>query len=249
MAFAPSLFLGATLGAAWGTAAHTLFPDWTATAGAYALVGMGAMVAATTHAPITAILIIFELTATYKIILPLMISCIISTIITTSLKRGSIYTIKLARRGVELSQGWEQRVLQTLKIQDVMDHNVVAVPESMPLPQIFHELKSRNVSHLYVVNKDGGLTGIISFRDIRPALKEEALERLIIAKDLATIDLATISPTDSIFIALQKMSSRGISQLPVVAEDDAGKLIGTVSQRDVMSAYNRAVLQREDEGY
>ncbi|MEE8547055.1 MAG: chloride channel protein, partial [bacterium] len=245
--FAPSLFIGAMTGGFFGWGVHTLFPQITANPGAYALVAMGAVVAGTTHAPITAILIIFEMTATYKIILPLMFACIISTLVASSIKSGSIYTIKLARRGVELSQGWEQSILQTIKVRDIMRDRVVTVQEGTLLGEVIESLKTRDVSYLHVVNDSDELTGVISFRDIRSALQEETLKNLVIAKDVATIDIVTIHPTDSLLLAFQEMGSRGISQLPVVREDDGNKLVGTVSQRDVMAAYDKAILKREIE--
>jgi CIC family chloride channel protein len=245
--FAPSLFIGAMTGGFFGWGVHTLFPQITANPGAYALVAMGAVVAGTTHAPITAILIIFEMTATYKIILPLMFACIISTLVASSIKSGSIYTIKLARRGVELSQGWEQSILQTIKVRDIMRDHVITVQEGTLLGEVIEILKTRDVSYLHVVNDSDELTGVISFRDIRSALQEETLKNLVIAKDLATVDIVTIHPTDSLLLAFQEMGSRGISQLPVVREDDGNKLVGTVSQRDVMAAYDKAILKREIE--
>ena len=246
--FAPSLFIGAMLGGFFGSSVHTLFPQITANPGAYALVAMGALVAGTTHAPITAIIIIFELTATYKIILPLMIACIISTLITTSLKEGSIYTIKLARRGVEIFQGWEQRILQDLKIRDIMDSDLATITEGTKLADIIYNLKTRDVSYLHVVNEEGALTGIISFRDLRPALREEGLEDLVVARDLETRNPETITPSDSLMTALEKMSRKGVAQLPVVAEDDSTKILGAVNQKDAVTAYNKAVLQRKEEG-
>jgi len=245
--FAPSLFIGAMTGGFFGWGVHTLFPQITANPGAYALVAMGAVVAGTTHAPITAILIIFEMTATYKIILPLMFACIISTLVASSIKSGSIYTIKLARRGVELSQGWEQSILQTIKVRDIMRDHVITVQEGTLLGEVIEILKTRDVSYLHVVNDSDELTGVISFRDIRSALQEETLKNLVIARDVASVDIVTIHPTDSLLLAFQEMGSRGISQLPVVREDDGNKLVGTVSQRDVMAAYDKAILKREIE--
>jgi CIC family chloride channel protein len=247
--FAPSLFIGAMLGGFFGLAVHTAFPQVTADPEAYALVAMGALVAGTTHAPITSIIMIFELTATYEIILPLMITCIISMIITTSLKRGSIYTIKLARRGVFLRHGREQRLLQTLRIRDVMSDYFPTIGENTPLMEIIDYLKTYNVSYLYVVNRAGALTGIISFSDIRPALQEPALEDLVVAADLATRDPMTTHPSDSMLTALEKMSEKGILQLPVVAEDDPGKIVGTVNQKDLLRAHNRAVLQGDEDDF
>jgi len=247
--FAPSLFIGAMTGGFFGWGVHKLFPMITADSGAYALVAMGAVVAGTTHAPITAIIILFEMTATYKIILPLMFACIISTLLTTSLKSGSIYTIKLARRGVKISQGTEQSILQAIRVKDIMSDEVVTIPEGMPLGLIIDSLKSKEVSYLHVVDKDENLTGIISFSDIRSAIHEEALIDLVIAKDVATVKIVTVYPSDNVLAALQKMTAKGISHLTVVAEDDGEKVVGTVSQRDVMTAYDNAVLKREIEGY
>jgi len=244
--FAPSLFIGAMTGGFFGWAVHEYFPLITADSGAYALVAMGAVVAGATHAPITAIIIIFELTSTYEIILPLMITCMLSTLITTSLKRGSIYTIKLARRGVEITQGWEQSVLRALKVRDIASDRVVTVPEGMHLVDIFEVLKTENVSYLHMVDNDGRLKGIISFSDIRSALREEGLERLVIARDVATMGIITITPSDSIQDALYRMGRNGISHLPVVEENDNGKVIGTLNKKDVMAVYNKAVLSREE---
>ena len=244
-----SYFTALMAGGVFGWCAHKLFPLITASSGAYALVGMGALVAGTTHAPITAILIIFELTGDYGIILPLMLSCIAATIIATSLKRGSIYTIKLLRRGIDISKGWELSILRTLRVREIMSDRVVTIPESMLLVDVINALKYYDVSYLHTVNSRDELTGIISFRDIRPTLQEDTLKRLIIAKDVATTDVVTAHASDSVYLALQKMNLREISQLPVVAENNEKKVIGMVSRKDVLDAYEKAVVHREIEGY
>src|SRR5210317_106521 len=100
--FAPSLFLGAMAGGFFGAVVHQLFPTVTASPGAYSIVGMGALVSATTHGPLSAMLILFEMTGNYKIILPLMLSCILATIFAGQLMKDSIYTLKLARRGINI---------------------------------------------------------------------------------------------------------------------------------------------------
>lgn len=247
--FAPSLFIGAMTGGFFGWVVHDYFPLITADSGAYALVAMGAVVAGTTHAPITAMIIIFELTSTYEIILPLMITCMLSTIITTSLKRDSIYTSKLSRRGVEITQGWEQSVLRALKVRDVASDHVVTVTEDTDLESMVEILKEEDAAHLHMVGKDGKLQGIISFSDIRPALQEQGLEHLVIATDVATTEIITINPSDSIQDALYRMGRYGVSHLPVVEENDNGKIVGTLSKKDVMAAYNKTVLSRgEEEG-
>lgn len=247
--FAPSLFIGAMTGGFFGSYVHELFPLITANSGAYALVGMGALVAGTTHAPITAILIIFELTGDYGIILPLMLSCILSTIITTSLEHGSIYTIKLLRRGIDISEGWEQNILRTLCVREIMSDRVITIPESMQLVDIINTLKIYNISYLHMVNGRDELTGVISFRDIRPMLQEDTLKRSVVARDIATKDVLTVCASDNVQLALEKMGLRGISQLPVVAEDNGIKVVGTVNKKDVLAAYEKTTVRREIEGY
>ena len=119
--FAPSLFIGSMAGGFFGGIVHHLFPAVTASPGAYSIVGMGAVVAATTHGPLSAILILFEMTGDYKIILPLMITCIISRLMAGRLLKESIYTFKLIRRGVDIRAGREVNVLKSISVKDVMN--------------------------------------------------------------------------------------------------------------------------------
>jgi CIC family chloride channel protein len=139
--FAPSLFIGAMLGGAVGSVVQTIWPDTTAGPGAYALVGMGAVVAAGTHAPITAIVMIFELTDGYEIILPLMITCIIATLLATRLQTGSIYTLKLLRRGVDIHGGRAVNVLQDVSASEVMRTEMTTVA---PFDSLGHLITGRN---------------------------------------------------------------------------------------------------------
>ena len=246
--FAPSLFIGAMAGGFFGWGVNMLFPNVTASPGAYALIGMGAVVAGTTHAPITAILIIFEMTGDYAIVLPMMITCILSTILASSLKDGSIYTIKLLRRGVDISGGLERNILRAMKVKDFMGGEVTTIREAMNLMDLVNTFKAEDVSYVHVVNENSDLTGIISFRDIRPLLQEEGnLHHLIIAKDVATTDLATVKPEDNMQNALRTMSDRGISQLPVLGGDNGKKVIATLRERDVFAAYDKALIRREIE--
>ncbi len=240
--FAPSLFLGAMTGGGFGSLVHYLLPGITATSGAYALVGMGGVVAATTHAPITAIIIIFELTGHYTIILPLLITCITSTLLAMALKKGNIYTIKLMRRGIVLHKGREQSILQNLLVQDVMRAEVRTVSESTFLSQIIETFKHYNTSYLEMVNENDELTGIISFRDIRLVLQEEQMGHLIVAKEVATSPVVTVTPLEDVETALKKMGQTGVSQLPVVETHNHLRVIGIIHEKDITAAYNRESL-------
>ncbi len=243
--FAPSLMIGAMMGGWFGKTLHAYFPAVTATGGAYALVAMGAVTAAATHAPITAIVIIFEMTSHYQIILPLMISCITATLLATVLMEGSIFTLKLKRRGVDLHMGRERGILQRLKVRDVMLAHVQTIPENMFLTDILETFKRTSASYLQVLDADGNLAGVISFRDVRTVLQEEELGRLIVARDVATTDVITVIPEDTLETALRKMGIKGISQLPVVRGDDPRKVIGVLKEKDLIAVYNREVFARE----
>ena len=165
--FAPSLFIGAMVGGAFGTLVMTLFPAFTTSSGAYALMAMGAVVAATTRAPITSILIIFELTNDYKMILPLMIACIISMLISAYLMTPSIYTMKLLRRGVDLDKGQEANVLRSLTVQQAKSTTFETISPQAPLGDLLIHLAESPHSGLYIVNEAQRYTGVVTFDNIR----------------------------------------------------------------------------------
>ncbi|UCC48135.1 MAG: chloride channel protein [Gemmatimonadota bacterium] len=243
--FAPSLFIGAMLGGGVGTVVHLLWPTSTAGVGAYALVGMGAVVAAGTHAPITAILIIFEMTGDYKIILPLMISCIIGTLLATRLQRGSIYTMKLLRRGVDIQKGRAVNVLQHVPVRDVMRTDVVTVRPDADLYSLISKFIDHPGSTLFVVDENDRLEGIITADDIRPVMRDPAsFELLIIAEDVAETDFPAVTPDRSLADVMRFLSSyRG--EVPVL---DDGRLAGVIWPQDVIERYHTEVFKRDMAG-
>ncbi|OPX35009.1 hypothetical protein B1H10_02295 [candidate division KSB1 bacterium 4484_188] len=191
--FAPSLFMGTMTGGFFGALVHQLFPAYSASSGAYSLVGMGAVVAGATHAPITAILIIFELTNDYKIILPLMISTIIATLLTTHLKKESIYTLKLIRRGIDLFRGREINLLRSLKVSEVVRENPVIIPLDLNFKSLLELVVNSPHSQFFVVDRNSRLVGSISIQEVRQALlDQEALTDLLIALDLVKPDIPRV---------------------------------------------------------
>ena len=141
---APTLFIGAMLGGFSGFLGHSMFPEISATGGAYALVGMGAMLSGMTYSPISAILIIFELTGTYEIILPVMTSVVIGTIVARIFSKDSIYTIRLKRKGIDPSQLAERDVMKTVTVAQVMTRDFPSVPPSMAIPSLFRQMRSED---------------------------------------------------------------------------------------------------------
>lgn len=244
--FAPALFLGATLGGFVGSIVQMIMPAHSAGPGAYALVGMGAVVAGVTHAPITAILIIFELTSEYRIILPLMVACILTTLITSRLKRDSIYTLKLSRRGINLSQGREVNVLRSLKVESVMGTDYEQVYTNTPFRKLLDLTVKTPRDNFFVVNKKNNLLGVISVYDIRQIIYDsESLEQLLVAHDLLTPVKIFLTLDNTLDMAMKAFGDAKIDELPVLDKEKQGALIGTVSKNDVITAYNKEILKRD----
>jgi CIC family chloride channel protein len=242
--FAPSLFVGAMAGGFFGSGANYLFPEISASAGAYSLVGMGAVVAATTHGPMSAILILFELTGDYKIILPLMMACIVGSVLSGQLLTESIYTLKLVRKGLDLRAGKEVNILKSIHVKDVMNPTVETMPESLPIREMVPRIIKSKFNSFPVVTADNRLCGILSFNDYSDALFDEHLMDLVVAKDLATSEVVTVSLEDNLFTAMEKISVRDFSLLPVVSAEDSNRLEGILTRRDMIGAYNKAVIKK-----
>ncbi len=241
--FAPSLFVGAMLGGSVGTVVHTLWPVATALPGAYALVGMGAVVAAGTHAPITAIVIIFELTNEYQIILPLMISCIIATLLATRLQRSSIYTLKLLRRGIDIYKGRAVNVLEPVSVREVIRPDVVTVAAEDRLGSVVAKLIDHPGTTLFVTDDDNRLEGVVTADQIRPVMTDAStLDALLIAQDVMEVaEFPSVAPTDSLADVMRQLGMyRG--EVPVLED---GRLIGVIWPKDVIERYNTEIFKRD----
>ncbi len=219
----------------------------TAPIGAYAAVGMGALVAGTTHGPLTAIIIIFEMTHSFAIIPPLMIACIMSTLTARSIQKDSIYSMKLSRKGINIEQGKEQNVLKSLNVGDIMKTDFVAVGEQTRLTQLLNLIDSSTYFNFPVVDKkNGALVGIISLNEIRKLVREEDyLRHLIVAKDITRSDVITTHPQENLSDVAVKFSRLDVEELPVVASKGSRKVIGIVTRKDVIDAYNGQMMKRE----
>jgi CIC family chloride channel protein len=242
--FAPSLFMGAMAGGFFGNVVHALFPDITASAGAYSIVGMAAVVGGTTHGPLSAILILFEMTGNYTIILPLMIACIISSVAAGQILNESIYTFKLARRGVNIRAGKEVNVLRAIPVEGAMNPDVETIAENLTLGKVGEKIAKSKYNSFPVVDEQGQLAGILSYLDYHDVLYDRDLENLVVAKELATPKVVTVFHNDSLYTALEKITAKDFSILPVVSPNNPKKLLGVVTRRDLMGAYNKAVLTK-----
>jgi CIC family chloride channel protein len=242
--FAPCLFLGAVAGGAYGHLLELIFPAAELSAGAYALVGMGAFLAAATHAPMTAIFLLFEITDSYQVIVPIMLTCVIGTSIARHLKKDSLETVELSRLGIDLEAGKERNIMKELAVGQVMSHRVETVPESMTLGQFAKFIQKTHHTNFPLVDELGELTGIISVQDFMGVVFEKELMDLVVVKELATTSVITVHAEENLDTAMRKIGYRNIEQLPVVDRETHRQLYGIISRRDMISAYNRALMSR-----
>jgi CIC family chloride channel protein len=242
--FAPSLFMGAMAGGAFGAVVHHFFPSVAASPGAYAVVGMGAVVAATTHGPLQAIMIIYEMTGNYKIILPLMVTCIISCLIARRLCAESIYTFKLIRRGINIRGGTELNILSSMPVKNVMYHTVEMVPENMNLKKFAEVLPKSRSNNFVVVDAEEKISGVLTFLDYYDKLFNNKIADHMKVKDIMTRDVVTVSIEDNLDTALKKITAEDYSILPVVAPDNPYKMLGILTRRDILEAYDQAVIKK-----
>ncbi len=242
--FAPSLFIGAMAGDAYGYIVHWIFPGFTASPGAYATVGIGAFLAAATHAPLTGIFLLFEITGNYKIIVPLMFSAIIGTLVAKRAYPDSIDTVEISRKGIKIHMGREVAIMSSIKVRDIMRRDFITAREDTTLDKIVTEMIRKEKFYIPVVDSGGLMKGIISFQDVRPVLLEEDVKGIVRAGQLATEEVIVLYPDENLNAAAERFSLKDIDEIPVVTRENTKKVIAMVSRRDVIAAYNKEVLKR-----
>ena len=249
--FFPATFIGAAGGGAFGALVHRLLPTMTAGQGAYALVGMGAVVAGATQGPLTGIMMMFELTGDYEIILPLMVACILATSLVQLVLGGGLYTRKLEERGIRLRAGRDASLLRALSVADAMTRDVETLRCDTPLSEVLALLSRTAQPTLPLLDAHGSLAGVVSLTDVRGALDEaEALRDLVRADDVAQHEVLTAFPDEDLETALERLELRGVDSLPVIDRAAPHRLVGLLSRREVLAAYAGAVrrtsVQRAD---
>lgn len=244
--FAPGLFMGAIVGGMVGSVAHSIWPEVAVNPGAYAIVGMAAVFSGAARAPITAVLIVFEMSNDYKLILPLMLATVLSTLLAENLFRESIYTLKLRLKGISLQRGRDLDVMQSLQVKEAMMADPYLVPESMPLTQL-GELLQRTHHHSFpVVDEDLNLVGMVSLRDYERVSDKENSAALRV-KDIATVGrLLTAYEDEPLSEIVQRLAVRGINKLPVVSRTDPRRVVGAIRRADIVKAYNVAMTRRRE---
>jgi CIC family chloride channel protein len=250
--FAPSLFIGAMLGGAYGTVCSHFFPDLILKPNAFVLVGMGGFFAGVAKVPIASLLLVAEMTGGYSLIVPLLV---VSTISYLLLGEYSLYERQVSTRVDSPAHlgDFATDILEHLQVRKALppDRRVLAIPEDMRLDQIVDLIVDSDQMDFPVVDKQGDLVGIISISDVRKVLLNSDLHRLIVAKDVATPEVVTVTSEDSLNTALTRMTENEIRSLPVVAKENSGKVVSMLSRKDVIRTYREEIerLKREREGW
>ncbi|MEE8575721.1 MAG: chloride channel protein [candidate division Zixibacteria bacterium] len=241
--FAPSLFMGAVAGGAFGYMVNYLFPGSTAGPGAYALVGMAGMVAGTTHAPITAMLIIFEMTRDYRIILPLMTTVVLSALVAGRLYPQSIYTIKLFKRGIDIRGGKDVNVLRSHHVSEVMSSEFESIPTAMTFFDILKKVETSRESYFIVNDRQGDICGVLSIQNLRQLFSQHQLDMLVVAQDLVMSNPFTLTTDDDLDKTNEIFANGDYKLIPVVRPDQPKKVVGVVRREDFVSYYNKRLIE------
>ncbi|HVP29319.1 MAG TPA: chloride channel protein [Myxococcota bacterium] len=240
--FLPSLYIGGLAGGLFGYGVLHFLPAAGTSPGAWALVGMAGVLAGTSFAPITAIILAFELTHDYALVLPIMVASAVSTLIARSVRRDSIYTRKLSERGIDLDRR-DDLALRGVRIAEVMQTEPPAVSVSAPLDVVLARFLDSDLGAVFVTDAHGRLVGQVSLHDVKTALTEQGtLGGIVVAGDVSEA-AASARPDDNLAAAIDRMSHENREVIGVV--DAEGRLAGALSLRSIADVFAREALRGE----
>lgn len=242
--FTPSLFVGAAFGSFFGLTAANLFPGMGITPEAYALVGMAGLVSGATFAPLTAIIIIFEMTDDYGLILPLMMVCVISYLVSRRINTESIYSEALRRSGDHIRHGADRSILERVLVSECYNRDPHVVVEDAPLRQLLSQLRDSRQTSFPVVDRELRLSGMLSYSAVAWAI-HEGLVDILIAADLEEGELEVVTPRESLLDASRRMGMRDLDYIPVVDNEESMRLVGLLSRADILDAYQTKLMLQD----
>jgi CIC family chloride channel protein len=243
--FAPSLFIGAVVGGAFGGIMHRLMPEYTASPGAYATVGIGAFLAASTQAPMTAIFLLFEMTGNYLIIIPIMITSILGSITAKKLYEDSIDTVDFTREGINIHEGREVAIMKSIKVGKAITEEVDFISENANINHLLELFRfARDSFYFPVVNQKGLMVGVVSMQDVKNILHDEEQRVCYLVGAICSRNVIMLTPDDNLYDAMQLFDIKGIDEIPVVETLENPWVLGMIRRRDVIAAYNHEVLKR-----
>jgi CIC family chloride channel protein len=243
--FAPALFIGSMFGGLFGLLVNRWMPEGTAVPAAYALVGMAAVFAAAARAPITSILILFEMTQDYRIILPLMLATVVSAVVARRLDPESIYTLKLKRRGIDVYAGKDLNLMRTIAVGEAMtprERLVTAHPEMLlsELARVFEETHHHGLA---VVDENDDLCGVVTLADLEQAGSERLVSGRV--RDIYTTRVRAAFADETLEDALRHFGALDVGRIPVVDRANPKRLLGMLRRGDIIRAYSHAYIDQQ----
>jgi len=239
--FAPALKAGAAFGGLAGMGLHLLFPELTGSSGAYALVGMGALVAGTMHAPLTAILMIFEVSDTYEVILPIMFAAVSSAVVARLMLKHSIYTLPLERQGIEIGYGINISIVNRVTVEEIMQRAIVRIRRSTSIRDLVRLVEETDQSVFPVVTDAGAFLGVVRFQDLRTVLRSPDIHETLIAEDIMVKNVPRLSPRDALDMTLKTFELSDFDMLPVL-DGSSLEVVGLVDHEDALRRYRKEIL-------
>ena len=243
--FAPSLFIGAMLGGAFGQLCNTVVPGAIEHPEALVLVGMGGFFAGVARVPLTAMLMVCEMSGSYGLLIPLMLVSIVNMAILSS--RWTLYEEQVPSMvDSPAHQGdFVIDVLEQINVREVFDaqRRLDLVPEDTPLPEILKMAARSKNTYFPVVDEENQLIGIFSLRDLRSILTGNGAGTLILAADLAVQPVLTVVPGDDLHTALRVFTQKNIDEVPVVEPENRKRILGMLNRKDVIAAYHERIMQ------
>jgi CIC family chloride channel protein len=245
--FSPSLVIGALIGGAYGIIATSAFPELSSGHGAYTIIGMGAVAGAVLGAPISTILMVFELTNDYAITIGVMIATSIASIVTQQVEGHSFFTWQLARRGISVKGGRDISTLRNICVRDVMSDDYRAISPEAPITSVRVNLQGAPWGELFVVDDDGRLSGVITFADLHEAAFDTSHDSELTAADVLRRRPPVLEADDDLETATRAYESSGEANLAVVESRESRRLVGVAQEHSVVLAYHRALDQARAE--
>ncbi|MAL80490.1 MAG: chloride channel protein [Sneathiella sp.] len=246
--FSPSLFIGAMTGGAFGLIAAAAFPEMAASHGLYAIIGMSAVAASVLGAPISTILIVFELTGDYKISIAVMVAVSVATLISKNIYGRSIFQTQLLNRNVDVNESRALRLLSFRQVRGIMDREFIEIPKHTDMKELRKIIRNTNHDKFVVVEPETHeFIGCIDYSDLKAGLfGDEPLDHMT-AQDLMHDDGPVLFPDTSLKNALEIIGKSDTENIPVINRANERRLIGILHQKDLLRAYNAALLSAQDD--
>jgi len=209
------------------------------------LLGMAALFAASAQAPLTSVLILFELTGDYRLILPLMFTVVVATLIAGRMMKGeSVYTLKLSRRGIHLKRGRDIDLMEAVLVRDVMNTQPTTISMNVSVAVLANLFLQTNQHAFAVLDDKGKLFGIVSLMDYRSASQSSIPLDELTVREIATRSIVTAFPDENLQVVMHRMAPRDLSRVPVVSREDQHELLGVIRRNDIVRAYQTETARR-----